>query len=291
MKTALEITATQSPGRIGTWSECQQKWSYIYRDGLRSPPGIALVYGRAWDKFISDPDSSFWHEKLKSGRSLSISQAQDLFVSHWDECQKECEEWGEIKPDELQKMGVKATEVWVPDFGEVYDPIIIQKHWQLGIEDGEDHFSINGVIDTVLQHRDEDEAVLHDDKTSAASWVTKTGANAGRPNRKALGSLQAPAYLIAAEHEEELKGKARTDKFIWDIQVKTKTPYFQQVEVEVDQAQKDSYLLMAKHSRREQIAAINADWFFPNRQSNLCSKRFCGYWQKCQETHGGQILD
>jgi hypothetical protein len=35
--------------------------------------------------------------------------------------------------------------------------------------------------------------------------------------------------------------------------------------------------------------AIRAGLFLPNRSSNLCSRRYCSFWRRCETEYGGKV--
>ncbi|MFQ5503452.1 MAG: PD-(D/E)XK nuclease family protein [Planctomycetota bacterium] len=287
---ALKLTATQSPSRIGMIRDCPQKWAYIYVEGKRRPPTAALQYGTAWDRFTTAEDG-YWAEKMQTGHDLSPAQARELFAANWKQEAEEIEEWGDDDYDVLQRIGLQATEMWVPEIGNKYLVHGIQHRWQLGLNEGE--FSINGILDATLfrigADEGQDKAVIHDEKTSKTSWIGKTGRNAGKPNKKATASLQAAGYTLAATVDPSLEGTVDPTRFVFNVHVKTKTPQIQQVEVPVEAKQHETYLRIAEASRRQQIDMIDRNYFPPNRENNMCSKAWCPFWRECVKTHGGTV--
>ncbi len=320
---ALRATATQSPSKVKLWqSDCRQKWAYIYLMGRKRPPAAALAYGRAWDEAISARDEeSYWSEVLKGNPHMSPKKLAELFDAKFGPLADEVDEWtGKDSRKDLQALGVRSTSVWVPQVGAMHHPLLLQKKWQLGLKSTRgDQFSINGVLDTVLyydgprastmteQLQDSialrigeklpdrsgrpELAVIHDDKTAGATWLHRSGPNEGKPNKKATASLQPKAYTIAAEHDPDLVGKVDPNVFVFDVSLKNKTPEIQQVPVAVTAQERSSYLKLVEASRDEQIMAIDRGYFPPNRESNMCSRRWCSYWQDCVAEHGGEVQE
>ena len=35
--------------------------------------------------------------------------------------------------------------------------------------------------------------------------------------------------------------------------------------------------------------AIRAGLFLPNRSSNLCSRKYCSFWRRCEREFGGKV--
>jgi hypothetical protein len=37
--------------------------------------------------------------------------------------------------------------------------------------------------------------------------------------------------------------------------------------------------------------AVSVDAYVPNRASNFCSQRHCGYWRECVQQYGGKVKE
>lgn len=290
-KLALEITALQSPSKIETFErKCEQQWAFIYVEGMRRKPNGALKFGGAWDRFASDPVKGYWFEKKRDGKDLKPAQAVELFDSMWKEEATEVEEWKEGESlDDLGNLGRLAVPKWQAKVGEIHWPDKLQQKFQFSMDSGE--WSIRGILDTTLFHRDDDTvSVIHDDKTSASTWMNKSGPNEGKPTRKATASMQPAAYTLAAKVDPDSIGpKADLDRFVFDVMVKTKATAIESIEVPVTDDDRMEFTRMAASSRVAQQQAVDRGYFHPNRDSFLCSKRWCGFWQSCIEQHGGEV--
>ena len=81
---------------------------------------------------------------------------------------------------------------------------------------------------------------------------------------------------------EGATGEARVDTL-----VKTKTPQLIQLSCIIDQSDVEAterlYPLVQQ--------AIRNRVFLPNRQSYMCSRRYCGAWRACQREFGGRVAE
>lgn len=310
---AVRITAEQSPSKLRMWhNDCRQKWAFIYVEGLRRPPAAIMAFGRAWDAAISDPDESYWAEVMKGNRHLTPTQLGELFDSRWAEAAKEVEDWEGDKPETLQDLGQATTKLWQPTVGAVHHPIALQHKFQLGLRSQTgDEFAMRGILDSVLVYDGPasldneglnltmerkvlgaNRAVIHDDKTAGKTWLHRSGEKAGKPNKTARANiLQALAYTTAAVHDPQLKGKVDSTRFTFDVALRTKTPELQRVDLEVTPKQQAGYLRLVENTRAEQIVSIDSGYFFPNRGSNLCSRKWCPWADECIKIHGGEVDD
>ncbi len=302
---ALRATATMSPSRLKMWfGDCQQKWAFIYVEGKRRPPAAFLSYGKAWDRAISDPIESYWSEVLKGNPHLTPKQLSELFEARWEEESADVEEWEGDTKETLLEFGDSAAQLWAPQVGALHHPLSIQKKFQFGVKGvGGVPFVINGVFDSVLYYDGPNEsiddviskdlrgplAVIHDDKTAGKTWLHRTGPKAGKPNRSATTSLQPQAYTLAASEDKDLRDQVDVGKLVFDIALRTKKPELQRVEVTVSPAQRADYLRAVEASRLQMIATIDHGFFYPNRNSFLCSRRWCPFADECEALHGGTV--
>lgn len=67
--------------------------------------------------------------------------------------------------------------------------------------------------------------------------------------------------------------------------VKTKTPKVIEQTVDVD----PEAVKMAERLYPLAQEAMRAGYYFPNRQSILCSRKNCGYWRECEAEFGGRV--
>lgn len=288
---ALSITSTISPSKAEMFIQgCQQKWAYVYVEKIPRPPAAALKFGTAWDRFASDEDDGYWTQKKRDGKDLTEGQAAELFDSMWKEEQDHLEDVDDKEIEDLQKIGTAGAPLWRRHIGVTHEPVKLQQRFQYEVDGGA--FALNGILDTTLRPVDEppeEKPKIHDDKTSGQSWLYKTGDRAGKPMKKATASLQPAAYTQAAEALPERIGEVNTDKFVFDVLVKTKTPQLQRIEVDVTAKDRESHLILMANVRQQMIGAIDSGYFLPNRASNFCSRNWCPYADKCIAQHGGTV--
>ena len=277
----VSFSGMLSPSRIARWRECQQRTKFIYIDGLKAPPFAALKYGTAWDLFQTHQEEGFFVLKNKEGHSLSPSQSANLFARFWDEKQEEVEDWKDDKPGKLLDIGVEAARKWTKEVGDKFLATSIQKKFQLLLGDGT--WGYRGILDLVLvgePGKADPNPVIHDAKTSGKSWSA----------RKLAQQLQPAAYTLAAKHEPGLKKLgASEDKFVFDVHVKTKEPKIQQLEVDVTEADQNGFLKMLRNTRAQMAFAEKEGVFLPNRDSMLCSRKWCPFWRECEKEWGGKV--
>lgn len=77
-------------------------------------------------------------------------------------------------------------------------------------------------------------------------------------------------------------GQARVDTL-----TKTKTPALVQQTVQIDQSDVDATSKLYPLVQR----SIRAGVFTPNRNSHLCSRKYCAFWRACQREFGGKVAE
>jgi hypothetical protein len=273
-----------SPSRVSRWRECQQRTAYIYIEGRKTPPFAAQKYGTAWDLFQTHEKDGFFVQKIRDGKTPTKAQAADMFAHFWSEQKEEVEDWKSDKPGVLEDIGVTAAKKWVDLIGVRFYPRAMQKDFQLLLGDGT--WGYRGILDLVLiedqdYKNDADlTPVIHDAKTSGKSWSL----------RKVAQQLQPAAYTIAAKHEPELqKLGVSADKFVFDVHVKTKEPKIQEMIVDVTEADQNGFLKMLQATKEQMAFAEEKGVFLPNRDSMLCSRKWCPFWQDCEKEWGGKV--
>ena len=72
-----------------------------------------------------------------------------------------------------------------------------------------------------------------------------------------------------------------------DYLIKNKNPKIQQVRWKPNNADKKYALGLIKNVAK----GIDNETYIPNRSSFMCSKKFCAYWNECEENFGGKVRE
>jgi hypothetical protein len=78
-------------------------------------------------------------------------------------------------------------------------------------------------------------------------------------------------------------------KFQFHVAVLLATPKTQAFTVQVTEQDNLRALRTMQITRRQIRAAVASGDFVPNREHQMCSRRWCGYWAQCENEHGGKV--
>ena len=248
---------------LSTLSKCGLQAQYRYVDGIKSPPGVALVLGTAVHKSAHADLSS----KLETGALLPEKQIQELAGEALEKT------WDEDEPhldDDEKDLGLERVKGKTKDdaidlavlhhrkLAPTLNPIAVERKMRL-VLDG-NSFDLEGTIDV------EEADTVRDLKT--ASKAPSADAAVGMP--------QLDMYVMMRDTIE----KKKTRRVALDYLVKTTVPKV----VSVPAPAPTSF---GPILRRIEMAArvFETGAFYPVDPSGpsawVCSPKWCGYWSTC----------
>lgn len=253
-----------SPSQLGTWNTCNLRWFFRYVENIKSPPGVAAIIGKGTHASIEG------NLKAKmAGTKMPLEQARELArdatVKFW--CDEPPMQEGDEEPIEVgeacDKSVVCAT-VHYNDLAPAIVPVEIEHEVKLEQVPGYD-FGIRGFIDVLEATR------IRDTKTKGKkppATIADRGDNADHLTTYAFltGILDAQLDVIV--------NTSRPYSFVAKGQTRTK----QDIDLVLQR-----YQLMAQ--------SIEAGIFHPAQgDSWACSKKWCGYWERCEYGERGKVV-
>lgn len=236
-------------------ARCELQWEFRYGMGIKSPPGVAAVIGRATHQTV-EADLRF---KMSWGSLLSKEEVQDIAA---ESARKEWENETPIirvgDPDVGGAVDtvVSLAELHHSEVAPAIDPIAIEQAFKIEIPQLK--YDVVGVVDI------ETETSIRDTKTSSKAPSASV----------ALRSPQLAGYHL----HSALSG--RPDKSIaLDYLVKTRTPYAVTIEAQPTAADHITFI-----DRIDRMArSLETGIFKPTNPDNWwCSEKWCGYWDRCR---------
>jgi hypothetical protein len=236
---------------------CGLQWLYRYGEGIKTPPGVALIVGSGTHEAI-DADLS---SKLKTGELLPAEAvadaARDATSKRWDEDQPVADE-DALDRGQAIDQAVLLASAYHEDTAPSITPVHVERPFVLtapGLE-------ISGRIDVQTAH------AVHDTKTAAKA-----------PGKSDIRTPQLALYSAAVK---ALDGVS-LDTVRLDVITKTKVPRVVSVEAHVNDADRAASLALAGSAAQ----GIEAGIFAPaDPTSWVCTPKFCGYWERCP--HGAR---
>jgi len=249
-----------SPTQLGMYERCPVQWQFRYGQGIKCPPGVALIRGKS---VHVARDKSLAHKMNTEGEMLPCAEvveaARDSVVAEFT---------GEVKIEEGMSLGeaksktsdaaVRLTTLDYEEFHTKIDPIAVEEKITVEVPGlGRDIVGILDVAD--VGHN------VHDCKTKAKS-PSKTDADKSEQlstyallHRARWGELPVSVLLDALV---DLKSGPKAVQL-----ASTRTM------VEMDALLERYYAV---------IQSIDKGAFPPcSRDHWCCSPKWCGYWADC----------
>jgi len=258
-----------SPSSASTYLSCSAKWFYRKIAKIPDPPTGALTLGSALHAALG----ANFEQKLDTKRDLSPIGVQAIYNDAWGSMVRgeypgrhgrEPSLPTEFRDDEdaatLKAMGLVLTLKYLEEAAPKIQPVAIE----LPVAGKIAGVVVRGYIDVLEESGD-----VVDIKTAAK-----------KPNEISSDyKFQVATYAQLSEHAS---GVARVDTL-----VKTKTPQLVQLTCKVEQSDIDAtaklYPLVQQH--------VRAGVWLPNRQSYMCSRKYCSAWRNCERDFGGRVSE
>jgi len=246
------------PTGINTFLDCSVKYLFQEIEKIETPNKSYLAFGSSIHKTL---EANF-AQKIETKADLPIDEAKELFVSVFeDEFQKvDRIDLIDEKPGIIKDQGVKLIEKYQKDIAPRIIPVAVEQRIKVTFK-GYD-YGLAGTIDLY-----DADSIIIDHKTTS---------------KKINGTIpegykrQISAYTILEEATgRDVKG-ARIDYF------KRDSSEIRHLSVPID---KEHFLSMFQSIGD----AIQKGVFIPNRNSFLCSKRYCKFYAECEKKFGGSV--
>ena len=242
-----------SHSSINTFLRCPRQWAYAYLEGLRRPPGVALIKGSALDKAATHN----LEQKIGTREDLPIDDvlevAEDAYRADVDRNGGPSEiDWGADNYARALDSTIGLTEVHMTYHAPQIQPAHVQMNWHRPIP-GTDRDVVGG-----LDFMEEDGTV----------GDVKSG-NRALNQGDADTDQQPTVYSWLMDDDITFRfwrsidtGRTRKHEVVTTTRGATDRAWFETAAQEVS-------------------AAIDAGIFPPNSQGWHCDKRYCGFYELC----------
>ena len=253
--TALEAEIVLSPTQARTFLGCSARWWFKYGLSLPEPKTSSLAFGLAMHRAL---EINF-RQKLETKEDLETAGMVTVFRDCWWEQIGQTVFREDENPRELAKLGERLIVRYMDEVAPLVEPAAVEMDVQ-GVIAG---VPVRGRIDLI-----DVEGRLVDIKTASR-----------RPSSVAWDY----AFQLATYRQitPGASGEARLDTL-----VKTNTVQLVQ----------QSYVVGDADLRATEVLypliqeSIRTGLYLPNRDSMLCSRRHCAFWQHCQKEYGGTVV-
>jgi hypothetical protein len=241
--------------QIAMFLRCPKQWEFRYVQNLKIPPSGALILGSSWHETIE----LNYVQKITSDVDLPLDDMKDSFSDIWTKkTEKEEIDFGEDKPGDLKDLGILITNVHHQNIAPRVKPALVEEEFRISL--GEDFpYELLGYFDVI-----EKDGTVADNK----SWKrAKSQADVDK-------DLQLSAYALGYRVKY---GKAEKS-LRFDAVIKNKKP--KAIQLVTTRTNEDCRWLLGLI---EKVAdGIIKEAFYPNPNGWHCSKKWCGYWDKCK---------
>jgi len=261
----MELPGHLSPTQINMLTKCPMQWYLRYVEGIKVPPGIALILGKSFH----EAKAMNGEQKVESHADLPANDVVEYFADQYDKnialgmiwSPEEIERGREIVKGEGKDNGCAITELYMNDLSPITQPIRVEIEMNIKFI-GDDVPEIKCILDEISHE------VADPDKHECIR-ETKTAGKS--PNQgTADTSLQITSYNIAFQQTYK-----KPPKLYYDALVKTKKPKIVTIPTTRSEDQTRQFL--------ERVQAcfdlIKNDVFMPApTDSWWCTSKFCGYY-------------
>ncbi len=276
MNKVIEKKKHLSPSQMKMYLRCGTQYMFRYIEGFKQVPGVALLYGTAYDDAINFN----FIQKISTHDDLPVDDVTDAFATKWDDKKDlyELDDHKGTKPEDIRENGILLTKTWREEKAPTIQPVAVQEPLHIEFED----FPYD-----IIQYADliDDKETVIDNKTAGKSPPKKTrddGTIYFIP-----GSFDDQLQLIMYALGYQIEHGHLPKKLALDYGVKLKKPKLVTAEIAPTQTDQDFIVNLIG-----QIASgIRKQHFMPNRGHMLCSKKYCGFWEMCQKNYGGKVKD
>lgn len=280
MKTLSDLVDFLSPSRLAGWSRCQQQWFYIWAEGSRRRPTASMNFGNAADRASND----VYMNKIAMGETETAERTRELWREHWQTEADQVEDWQGEDRGAMTDEGVAMIGEWRERVALHVKPLAVQKLIEVEVDSRQsdrDHeaneragvaqlFRVRGYVDV--------HAIVDGVETFCDLKVGRKYWGAADFMRQ----LQPAAYSLAGVDRFQFHTLRRVRDRRKVVRVIART---------VTATDRKHFVATAGIARRQIAHACSTGDFLPNRNQTLCSKRWCGFWRRCVQQHGGSVAD
>jgi RecB family exonuclease len=243
-----------SPSQVSQFLNCPAKWMFRYLLDLKEPGTAAQALGKAFHETIAHN----FRQKQESLRDLPVAECLEFFRKALGQHLEEAALQKGENPMEFLELGETMVQKYLAEAAPLIQPAAVESR-VCGLIGG---VKVAGYVDLLdIEGRIVDSkstlkpsvGIAHDHRVQLTSYVMIT-----------------PAASGVCRLDTVTKGK--TVRLIHKSFAIT----------EQDRQYVELIYPMVQDSIREGI-------FLPRRNSSLCSRRYCGFWKRCEQEFGGQV--
>lgn len=260
------IITSLSPSMVITHGVCARRFFYSEVARLPYLPNPDAAFGGAFHKMARETH----YQKINSGKDLPIDLLQDFF---WEDLKYRDVDWSTKSFEKTADEGVISVKSYMQKVAPSIQPAHVEHAWTMKVTNRD--WVISGITDLITDNNKVKEL-----KTSKNR---PDGYKSGKPKPKDDHRFQIGTYIAAwrmqtglPDVQGELDYSIRGKDEIYSIPVTFGD--------DLSKGILDRFLNVAYWIERE-------EWM-PNRYGTyLCSRRYCSYWNTCEQDCRGRVKD
>jgi hypothetical protein len=256
LKPENDLARVLSPTQVSTFLECSAKWWYKHGLHLPEQKSSNLGIGIAFHDAVMEN----FRQKIDTKEDLPVAGTRALFRSSWESMKDDLVFAPKEHPNNLRDTGEALVEEYMTMVAPRIQPAAVEQV-VCGSVGG---VKVRGRIDVI-----DATGRIIDAKTSRKK-------PAGIP----------PNYRFQVATYAKLHGQASGTVRL-DTVTKTKT--IQVVEQSFPIVESDLLQLERMYPLAQE--AMRSGLYVPNRNSNLCSRKYCTFWEHCESDYGGVVAE
>lgn len=246
------------PSEINTYIQCSAKFRFQVIDKEPQVKSLALAFGSAIHRGLE----TNYKQKVETRADLEVEEVVSVFSDAFDEEKEDVPPTQLIEDPTAKDTGVNLIRTYQRTLAPLIQPKLVEQKVEATFT-GYD-VGVTGTLDllTVQRH-------IRDHKTAARQESSPPESHI----------RQGSFYQLLAKAVGEV-----VEEVMFDYLVKTKTPKVYSATLPTD----PHYALNVAQSVG---TGVVAGVFVPNRDSFLCTRRFCSFWDKCEKSYGGRVRE
>jgi RecB family exonuclease len=250
----LAAAEVLSPSQVSKFLNCPAKWMFRYLLDLKEPDTAAQALGKAFHETIAYN----FRQKQESSRDLPVAECLNFFRKALGEHLEESELQKGEHPMEFLELGETMVQKYLAEAAPLIQPAAVESRVS-GVIGG---VKVAGYVDLL----DIDGRIV-DSKTTL-----KPAVGIAHDHRFQLTSYVMITPAASGDCRLDTVTKGKTVRVIHKSFTIT----------EQDRRYAERIYPMVQDSIRDGI-------FLPRRNSSLCSRRYCGFWRRCEQEFGGIV--
>jgi putative RecB family exonuclease len=247
------IAGVLSASQCNTYLSCSARWFFQYVERLPNPPSGSLARGRAVHQLVN-----FWFRFKQEGLTPDNGHLAEVYDEIWEREESQTAFGNGEDIQELKASGAELAAKYLADAA----PDIEPAQMDVPVTGEIGGVPVRGFIDLI--------------DTSGRIIDLKTS------SRKPSGV--SPDYALQVATYAQL-APAASGEVRLDTVVATKTVNLVTIAYQVSDADRKLTERIYPHVQ----GAMQAGHYAPNRNSHLCSRKYCAFADACTESFGGHV--